>query len=86
MRSGQVDPQANLKIRSFLHMLESPYLKSLISNLLGITQLPLMAKEDGIECTMKRLATDDLVTRKAIIKNADSLFNAVSHKTKIPSM
>ena len=45
LKSEQMDHQANLKLSSFLHMLESHYLKSLIINLLGITQLPVTAKE-----------------------------------------
>ena len=38
---------------------------------------------DGIGATMKQLAKDAMVTSSAIIKNADSLLNTVSHKNKI---
>ena len=38
---------------------------------------------DGIGGTVKRLATSAVVTRQAIIKDANSLIQAVNHKTKI---
>ena len=64
LRSEQMDLdlQANLKISSALHMLKSHNFKSLISNLLEITQLPFTTKELWIG-----RATDDLVSMQMLL-------------------
>ena len=85
LRSGQMDPQANLKINPFLRMVKSYYLISLISNLLGITQLPVTERDCGWHWGCIETASNRCVGYNAdtIIKNSDSLFDAVSHKSKI---